>query len=78
MRIDPARNRVSGDPIRVGDEPTANSRDGTLSRIDPGTNRLLGRSVRVAQIADRLSTGIQNPWVTSYADQTLTRLEGAD
>lgn len=87
QRIDTTANRVVA-TVQVGDGPNyprmaktvwvPNSRDGTLSRIDPRTNRLLGGSVRVAQTADRISTGIQNLWVTSYADQTLTRLEGAD
>ena len=87
QRIDTTANRVVA-TIPVADGPNyprmaktvwvPNSRDGTLSRIDPRTNRVLGRSVRVAQTADRISTGIQNLWVTSYADQTLTRLEGAD
>jgi YVTN family beta-propeller protein len=36
-----------------------------------------GRRVKIGQTADRVSVGVGAVWVTSYADQTLTRLEPA-
>jgi virginiamycin B lyase len=87
QRIDVDTDEVVA-TIPVGDGPNyprlggsvwvPNSRDGTLTRIDPKTNRVTGQPVRIAQTADRMTVGIQNLWVTSYADQTLTRLKGAD
>jgi YVTN family beta-propeller protein len=87
MRVDIATGRVIK-TIPVGDGPTyprvgdnvwvPNSLDGTVTRIDPRTNRVVGEPLRVGQTVDRLSMGAMGLWVISYADQTLTRVEGAD
>jgi YVTN family beta-propeller protein len=87
QRVEIATNRVVK-TIPVGDGPAyprvgnsvwvPNSLDGTITRIDPRTNRVVGRPLRIGQTVDRLSTGAMGFWVTSYADQTLTRLQGPD
>jgi YVTN family beta-propeller protein len=87
QRVEIATNRVI-ETIPVGDGPAypragnsiwvPNSLDGTITRIDPRTNRVVGRPLRIGQTVDRLSTGAMGFWVTSYADQTLTRLQGSD
>jgi serine/threonine-protein kinase len=84
QRVDIATNKVIA-TVSVGDGPNyprvgrtvwvPNSRDGTVSRIDPATSRLIGKATRVGQTADRVAVGVQSLWVTSYADQTLTRLQ---
>jgi DNA-binding beta-propeller fold protein YncE len=84
LRIDPASNRVTGRPVRVGDQPTgavvafgalwvASHDQGLVSRVDL-------RSGRVINVADPwsihfLAAGAGRVWASHYHDGTLTCID---
>ena len=77
--------RAVGDPIEVGDRPTAvatgvgyvwvaNGDDSTVSRIDPRAAEVAGPPIRVGQDPVDVVVAKGAVWTANFDDSTVTRI----
>jgi streptogramin lyase len=90
VRLDPSSLRLLGDPIRVGTKPSwlavaagslfvTDQDNGTVARIDVRSGKKVGLPIRIAgpsrdAPAPLITPEGQSVWVSSFASNTLTRL----
>ena len=90
VRLDPRSLRPVGEPIRVGTKPSwlavaadslfvTDQDDGTVTRIDVHSGKKVGLPIRIARPArdapaPSVAPAGQSVWVSSFASNTLTRI----
>ena len=90
VRLDPRSLRPVGQPIRVGTKPSwlavsagslfvTDQDDGTVARIDVHSGKKVGLPIRIARPArdtpaPSVAPAGQSIWVSSFASDTLTRI----
>jgi YVTN family beta-propeller protein len=84
-RIDPASNRIAGNPIpvsvptdvAVGEGAVWVASDDTLLRIDPATNRIEWESNRLSEYPEGVAVGEGAVWVADRRDDRVSRIDPA-
>jgi DNA-binding beta-propeller fold protein YncE len=91
VRLDPQSLRQVGKPIHVGTKPSwliaaggsvlvTDEHDGTVLRLDPPSGKRIGLPIRIAAPtndapAPSVTPAGQSAWVSSYASNTLDRID---
>lgn len=84
-QVSPDVNRVVGDPIAVGNQPTgiaagpsgvwvANSTDGTVTRIDPRSGKVTD-TIDVGSAPDGVAVTKDTVWVANSGDGTVSEID---
>jgi Caspase domain len=86
--IDPRRDRLVGEKIKVGKQPSdvtagggalwvVNRGSGTVSKIDPQSRRRIGDAIRVGTAPAAAAADEKTVWVANMGDDTVSRIEVA-